>query len=65
MLPCMAIGGDSVLVHYPTVGTKGKLLPLAVPVIDGHLRQAVGLVELEDHILPLQLEHHARGRDSY
>ena len=65
MLPRMTIGGDSVLVHYPTVGAEGELLPLVVPIIDGHPRQAVGLVELEDHILPLRLEHHARGHDSY
>ena len=50
MLPHMAIGGGSVLVHYRAVGAEGKLLPLIVPIIDGHLRQAVGLVELEDHI---------------
>ena len=65
MLPCMTIGGDSVLVHYPAVGAEGELLPLVVPVIDGHPRQAVSLVELEDHILPLQLECHARGHNSY
>ena len=53
MLSRMTIGGDSVLVHYSTVGAEGELLPLVVPIIDGHTRQAVGLVELEDHILPL------------
>ena len=65
MLPRMTIGSDSVLVHYPAVGAEGELFPLVVPVIDGHPRQAVGLVELEDHILPLRLERHARGNDSY
>ena len=65
MLPRMTIGGDSVLVHYPAVGAEGELFPLVVPVIDGHPRQAVSLLELEDHILPLRLECHARGHDSY
>ena len=65
MFPHMTIGGDSVLVHYPTVGAEDELLPLVVPIIDGHPRQAVGLMELEDHILPLRLEGHARGHDSY
>ena len=65
MLPRMTIGGDSVLVHYSAVGAEGELLPLVVPIIDGHPRQAVSLVELEDHILPLRLERHARGHNSY
>ena len=65
MLPHMTIGGDSVLVHYSAVGAEGELFPLVVPVIDGHPGQAVGLMELEDHILPLRLERHARGHDSY
>ena len=65
MLPRMTIGGDSVFVHDPTVGAEGELFPLVVPVINGHPRQAVGLVVLEDHILPLQLERHARGHNSY
>ena len=43
MLPRMAIGGGSVLIHYPTVRAEGELLLLVVPIIDGHLRQAVGL----------------------
>ena len=50
MLPHMAIGGGSVLVHYPAVRAEGELLPLVVPIIDGDPRQAVDLVELEDHI---------------
>ena len=65
MLPRMATGGDSVFVHYPAVGAEGELFPLVVPVIEGHPGQAVGLVELEDYILPLRLERHARGHDSY
>ena len=65
MLPRMTIGCDRVLIHYPTVGAEGELFPLVVPVIEGHPRQAVGLVELEDHILPLRLECHGRGHDSY
>ena len=51
MLPCMAISGGQVLVHYPTVGAESELLPLAVPIIDGDPRQAISLVELTDHIL--------------
>ena len=51
MLPHMAVSGDRVLVHYPAVGAESELLPLAVPIIDGDLRQAIILVELTDHIL--------------
>ena len=65
MLPRMTIGGDGVFVHYPTVGAEGDLLPLVVPVIEDHPGQAVRLVELEDYILLLRLERHARGHDSY
>ena len=65
MLPRMTIGGDSVFVHYPTVGAEGELFLLVVPIIEGHPGQAVGLMELEDHVLPLQLERHSWGHDSY
>ena len=34
MLPRMTIGGDSVFVHYPTVGAEGDLFPLVVPIIE-------------------------------
>ena len=65
MLPRMAIGGDCVFIHYPAVGAECELFLLAVPVIEGHPGQAVGLVELEDYILLLRLERHAWGHDSY
>ena len=51
MLPRMAISGGRVLIHYPTVGAESELLPLGVPIIDSDPRQAIGLVELTDHIL--------------
>ena len=47
----MAICSGRVLVHYPAVGAECELLPLVLPIIDGYLRQAIGLVELVDHIL--------------
>ena len=50
MLSHVAICGGSVLVHYPTVGAEGELLPLVVPIVDGYPRQAISLVELADHI---------------
>ena len=65
MLPRMTIGCGRVFVHYPAVGAEGELFPLVVPIIEGHPGQAVGLVELEDYILPLRLERHAWGHDSY
>ena len=65
MLPRMTIGGDGVFIHHPTVGAEGDLLPLVVSVIEGHPGQAVRLVELEDYILPLRLERHAQGYNSY
>ena len=65
MLPRMTIGGDCVFVHDPAVGAEGELSPLVVPIINGHPRQAVGLMELKDHILPLRLERHAWGHNSY
>ena len=52
MLSHMAISGGSVLVHYPAVGAEGELLPLVVLIVDGFPRQALGLVELADHIFP-------------
>ena len=51
VLPCMTISGGSVLVHYPTVRAERYLLSLIFTIIDGHSRQAIGLMELVNHIL--------------
>ena len=61
----MTICGGSVFVHYPAVGTEHKLLPLVFPIIDGYLRQAVGLVKLANYILSFQLKQHVWGHDGY
>ena len=52
MLSRVAISSGSVLIHNPAVGAEGELLPLVVPIVDGYPRQALGLVELADHIFP-------------
>ena len=64
MLPRMTIGGESILIHDPTVGTESHLLSLVVIIVDGHARQAVCLVEFMDNILLVVLKRHARGYDS-
>ena len=60
VLPCMAESSSCVLVHYPTVGAECDLLPLVGVIQDGDPIQALGLVELVDHILPLVLKVHLR-----
>ena len=60
VLPCMAESSGHVLIHYPTVGAEGDLLPLVDIIRDGDPVQALGLVEFVDHILPLILEVHLR-----
>ena len=56
----MAVSSSSVLIHYPTVGAECDLLPLVGVIRDGDLIQALRLVELVDHILPLVLKVHLR-----
>ena len=49
----MAISGGSIFVHYPAVQVECYLLSLILTIIDGHPRQAIGLVKLVNHILLL------------
>ena len=60
VLPRMAESSGCVLVHYPTVGAEGDLLPLVGVIRDGDPVQTLRLVEFVDHILPLILEVHLR-----
>ena len=60
MLPHMAVSHSCVLVHYPTVGAECDLLPLVGVIRDGDPIQALGFVELVDHILLLVLKVHLR-----
>ena len=64
VLPCMAESSSGVLIHYPTVGAECDLLPLVGVIRDGDPIQALRLVELVDHILPLILKVHLR-KDHY
>ena len=65
MLPRMTIGSGRVLVHHATVWAECYLLLLAVIIIDGHLGQALCLVELMNHILLFILKWHIGRYDSY
>ena len=56
MLPRMTISGGRILVHYTTIRAERYLLSLVVIIIDGHPGQALGLVELVNHILPFILK---------
>ena len=60
VLPHMAESSGCVLVHYPTVGAECDLLPLVGVIRDEDPIQALRLVELVDHILPLILKVHLR-----
>ena len=56
MLPRITISGGRILVHYATIWAECYLLLLVVIIIDGHQGQALGLVELVNHILPFILK---------
>ena len=56
VLPCMAISGGSIFIHHPTVRAERYLLSLIFTIIDGHPRQAIGLVKLVNHILSFRLK---------
>ena len=56
VLPCVAISGGSILVHYPTVRAERYLFSLILAIIDGHLRQAISLMKLVNHILSFRLK---------
>ena len=65
MLPCVAISGNSIFIHYPAIRAERYLLSLIFAIIDSHPRQAIGLVELVNHILSFRLKRHVRRYDSY
>ena len=56
VLPHVTIGGGSVFVRYPTVRAERYLLSQIFAIIDGHLRQAILLVKLVNHILSVRLK---------
>ena len=56
VLPCMTIGSGGVFVHYPTVRAERYLLSQIFAIIDGHLRQAILLVKLVNHVLSVGLK---------
>ena len=56
VLPRVTIGGGGVFVHYPTVWTERYLLSQIFAIIDGHLRQAILLMKLVNHILSVGLK---------
>ena len=56
MLPRMTISGGRILVHYATIKAERYLLSLVLTIIDGHPGQALGLVELVNHILSFILK---------
>ena len=52
----MALSGGSIFVHYLAVQAERYLLSLISAIIDGHPRQAIGLVKLVNHILSFRLK---------
>ena len=52
----MTISGGGVFVHYPAVWAERYLLSQIFAIIDGHPRQAIGLVKLVNHILSFRLK---------
>ena len=60
VLPRMAVSSGRILVHYPTVGAEGDLLPLVGIIGDKDPVQTLRLVEFVDHIFSLILEVHLR-----
>ena len=65
MLPRMTISSGRILIHYATIQAECYLLSLVLTIIDGHPGQALGLVELVNHILSFILKRHARRYDGY
>ena len=61
----MAISGGGIFVHYPAIRAECYLLLLIFAIIEGHSGQAIGLVELGNHILLFRLEQHVRRYDGY
>ena len=65
MLPHMTISGGRVFVHHTIIWAECYLLSLVFVIIDGHPGQALGLVELVNHILSFILKQHIGRYDSY
>ena len=65
MLPRMTISGGRVFVHHATVWAECYLLSLVFIIIDRNPGQALGPVELVNHILPFILKRHIRRYDGY
>ena len=61
----MAISSDRIFIHYATIRAERYLFLLVFAIKDGHPRQAVGLVELLNHILSFILKQHVRRYDDY
>ena len=61
----MAISGGSIFVHYPAIWAEHYLLLLILAIIEGHPGQAIGLMQLGNHILLFRLEQHVRRYDGY
>ena len=60
VFPQMAVSSSRVLIHNPTVGAEGYLLPLVGVIGDGDPVQTLGLVEFVDNVLTFVLEVHLR-----
>ena len=65
MLPRMAISSGRIFVHYAAIRAERYLLLLVLAIIDGYPSQALGLVELVNHILSFILKQHVRRYDGY
>ena len=54
----MAVSSGCILIHNPTVGAEGNLLPVVGIIGDRDPVQTLRLVEFVDHIFSLILEVH-------
>ena len=54
VFPRVTIGGGGVFICYPAVWAERYLLLQIFTIIDGHLRQAILLVKLVNHILSVR-----------
>ena len=50
VLPCMAESSGCVLIHYPTVGAEGDLLPLVGVIRDGDPVQTLRLTSAKEGV---------------
>ena len=65
VLPRVTIGSGGVFVHHSTVQAECYLLSQIFPIIEGHLQQAILLMQLVNHVLLVGLEQHVQRYDSY